>query len=72
MYKEYQHALFGKEVLDLIKENVELAIGEETIFELADLAVKHKLLEYVSYDRKKHGDEIGEYAEEGDKIYYWR
>lgn len=65
------HAPFGKDVLDIIKEQVCKACGDDTIYELADLAVKHKLLEYVAYNKELHGEELSEYAEDGDMIYWW-
>lgn len=68
-----KHASFGKAVLGMVKVNVASITGDDTIFELADLAVQHELIEYVPYDKKKHGPDMGELCdvEEGDMIYWW-
>ncbi len=65
------YASFGKAVLDTIKEQVSGSIGDETLYEFADLAVKHKLIGYVPYNKEAHGVIFSEYSEEGDMIYYW-
>jgi hypothetical protein len=66
-------ASFGKAVLGVIKESVGDGSGDETIYELANLAVKHKLIEHVPYNEEKHGMDIREQwdVEEGDMIYWW-
>ena len=67
------YANYGKAVLENVRGHVSEITADDTIFELADLAVQHELIEYVPYDKKKHGSDMDELCdvEEGDMIYWW-
>lgn len=63
-------ASFGEKMLDTVKEcvtNSGLVIDAETA---ADVAVVHRLMQWVAYDPAIHEGVSSEY-EPGDMIYYW-